>query len=83
MPVARIGRLAVGLAFQGKRLGSALLWDAATRALRSEIAVFGLAVDAKDDRASAFYEHFGFTILRDSPRLLILPLATVSKVAGR
>ena len=49
VPAARIGRLAIDRRFQGRRLGSALLLNAAMRALRSEIAVFALAVDAKDD----------------------------------
>lgn len=83
VPVARVGRLAVILAFQGRKLGAALLWDAAARALRSEIAVFCLAVDAKDDQAAAFYAHFGFVALADHPRLLVLPLATIAASSGR
>lgn len=34
-------------------------------------------VDAKDDAASAFYQHHGFIALPDSPLTLFLPLATV------
>ena len=75
VPVARVGRLAVALAYRGKRLGAALLWDAATRALRSEMAVFGLSVDAKDEQAASFYRQLGFVALKDSPHLLVLPLA--------
>jgi GNAT superfamily N-acetyltransferase len=52
--VARLGRLAVDQAYRGRKLGSALLWDAVQRSLRSEIAVFALVVDAKDDQAEAF-----------------------------
>lgn len=80
VPVARIGRLAIDLTYQGKRLGSALLWDAASRALRSEMAVFALAVEAKDDPAAAFYVHLGFTAFKDMPKLLVLPLATLGKL---
>ena len=47
--VARLRRLAVDRAYHGRKLGSALLWDAIERSLRSEIAVFALVVDAKDD----------------------------------
>ena len=67
MPIARLGRLAVDSAYLGRQLGATLLWDAAMRAVRSEVAVFALAVDAKDDRAEAFYLHHGFTAFGSSP----------------
>ncbi|MFT3817016.1 MAG: GNAT family N-acetyltransferase [Rubrivivax sp.] len=75
VPVAHIGRLAVDSAFQGRKLGGALLADAALRALRSEVAVFALAVDAKDDAAVAFYRHHGFESFGGKARQLMLPLA--------
>ena len=74
VPIARLGRLAVDRNFRGMKLGGALLWDAIERARSSEVAVYGLVVDAKDDRAVAFYEHHGFTMLSAALRLLILPL---------
>ena len=46
VPIARMGRLAVDQTHRGKQLGSALLWEAALRAQRSELAVVVLAVDA-------------------------------------
>jgi predicted GNAT family N-acyltransferase len=58
VPVARLCRLAVDQD-RGRKLGSALLWDAIQRSSRSEIAVFALVVDAKDDQAAAFYHHHG------------------------
>lgn len=75
VPVARLGRLAVDLRYRGRRLGGALLWDAITRALRSEVAVFAFEVDAKDDRAEAFYRHHEFVGFVSAPKRLILPLA--------
>ena len=33
-----------------------------------------LIVDAKDEKAKAFYEHFGFKPLRDTSLTLYLPL---------
>jgi ribosomal protein S18 acetylase RimI-like enzyme len=78
VPVARLGRLAVDQAYRGKHLGGALLWDAATRALRSEIAVYALVVDAKDDQAVRFYQHHGFVTFGSLARQLILPLATLA-----
>jgi GNAT superfamily N-acetyltransferase len=75
VPVARLGRLAVDQSHQGQQLGAALLWDAATRAARSEVAMFALVVDAKDDRAEAFYRHHGFLVFGSLARQLVLPLA--------
>jgi predicted GNAT family N-acyltransferase len=80
VPVARLGRLAVDQAFRGRKLGGALLWDAIARSLRSEIAVFALIVDAKDDQAESFYLHHGFLPFGSRPRQLMLPLAKL--VAG-
>lgn len=80
VPVARMGRLAVDQRFRGQKLGSALLWDAALRAKRSEVAVFALAVDAKDDAAKAFYRHHGFVAFGSQPRQLFLPLAGVTEI---
>lgn len=74
VPVARIGRLAVDRAFQGRKLGAALLADAALRATRSEVAVFALVVDAKDDKAEAFYRHYGFVAFGGHARHLVVPL---------
>ena len=75
VPVARMGRLAVDQAYRGRKLGSALLWDAIARSFRSEIAIFAVIVDAKDDQAEAFYSHHGFVSFGSQPRQLMLPLA--------
>ncbi|HUI77242.1 MAG TPA: GNAT family N-acetyltransferase [Bryobacteraceae bacterium] len=75
VPVARLGRLAVARDFQGLKLGGALLWDAVDRAVRSEVAVYALVVDAKDEAAESFYRHHGFVALSGAPRTLVLPLA--------
>lgn len=77
VPVARVGRLAVDKAFHGKKLGGALLANAAIRAIRatrSEVAVFALVVDAKADAAEAFYLHHGFERFGTKARQLIVPL---------
>ena len=81
VPVARVGRLAVDQAFQGRKLGAALLADAVLRALRSEVAVFALVVDAKDDAAVAFYRHHGFEPYGQQPRQLIVPLGSFTRSA--
>jgi ribosomal protein S18 acetylase RimI-like enzyme len=80
LPAVRIGRLAVDQRFHGRKLGAALLADAADRALGASAASFTLLVDAKNDEAVAFYEHHGFLRLVSRPRTLFLPLATIEKV---
>lgn len=72
VPVARLGRLAVDEAFRGLGLGGALLWDAVQRALRSEVMVFAMIVEAKDDGAEAFYRHHGFLPFGERRLILVL-----------
>ena len=74
VPVARLGRLAVDQDFRGQKLGGALVWDALARAIRSEVAVAAMIVDAKDERAAAFYRHLGFVPLTGDGLQLVLPL---------
>ena len=66
VPAVRMGRLAVDHRFKGQGLGAALLADALERAQHAEIAAFALVVDAKDEQASAFYRHHGFTALSEA-----------------
>jgi ribosomal protein S18 acetylase RimI-like enzyme len=82
VPVARLGRLAVDQAYRGRQLGGSLLWDAAMRAVRSEIAVYALVVDAKDDQAVRFYLHHGFATFGSLPRQLVLPLSSLASLKG-
>ncbi|CAN7518443.1 GNAT family N-acetyltransferase [Caballeronia sp. LjRoot34] len=79
VPAVRVGRLAVDQAFQKQGLGGALLADAFTRSVRSEIAAFALVVDAKHELAARFYLHHGFVALPSNPLSLFLPLATVRR----
>jgi ribosomal protein S18 acetylase RimI-like enzyme len=76
LPAGLIGRLAVDRKFQGRRLGSALIMDAAARAARAEPAIFALIVDAKDDTAVAFYQRHEFRRFVSKPSSLFLPIAT-------
>lgn len=77
IPAALIGRLAVDRRHQGLRLGGALIIDAANRAAASDAAIHALIVDAKDEKAKAFYAHLGFASFRSKPLSLYLPLATL------
>jgi GNAT superfamily N-acetyltransferase len=79
VPVVLLGRLAVDRNYRGRGLGSVLLGDALMRAARSELGVFAMVVDAKDEDAQRFYERFGFTPLPAETRQrlrLCLPIAT-------
>jgi GNAT superfamily N-acetyltransferase len=76
IPAALLGRLAVSKGWQGQGLSGSLLADALLRTARTELGVFAMLVDAKDDAAHRFYEHFGFTWLSDHERRLMLPIAT-------
>jgi GNAT superfamily N-acetyltransferase len=81
VPVFRLGRLAVSLAAQGKGLGGELLLAAGSRALAAAADVGGvaIAIDAKDERAAAWYRRWGALALLDDPLTLVLPLAVVSE----
>jgi len=80
LPAVRIGRLAVDHRFQGRGLGAALLMNAVDRTLQADVAAFALLVDAKNDEAAKFYQHYGFRTLVSRPRTLFLPLKTARKV---
>jgi GNAT superfamily N-acetyltransferase len=74
VPVARLGRLAIARAWHGRKLGGALLWDSIERARRSEVAVYALVVEVKDEQAESFFLHHGFVRFGETPGTLILPL---------
>lgn len=79
LPAGLIGRLAVDQRFRGRRLGSALVIDAARRAAGADPAIFALVVDAKDESAAAFYGHLEFRRFVSRPMSLYLPIATALK----
>ncbi len=75
VPVALIGRLAVDHDSQGQGLGSILLADACQKVSQASnvLAVVGIIVDAKDEKAISFYKHFGFILLPGQTDRLLLP----------
>jgi ribosomal protein S18 acetylase RimI-like enzyme len=77
VPAVLMGRLAVATEYQRQRLGRALIIDAAIRTDRMRIGAFAMIVDAKDDRALAFYRDNSFTLLPGETRRLFAPLATL------
>ena len=80
MPATLLGRLAVDRRHRGRRLGELLLFDAFSRALRSEIATYAFVVDAKDDAAASFYTAYRFIPLAEGGRRLFLPMAEIAKL---
>jgi ribosomal protein S18 acetylase RimI-like enzyme len=82
VPAAIIGRLAVDRSCQGQRLGEYLLMDCLNRILQASqiIAVHAVVADAKDEKAKAFYEKYGFQAFVDQPLRLFLPLETVKQL---
>jgi len=82
VPAAVIGRLAVDRRRQGRGLGETLLLDAIRRVARASatIAVYAIVVDAKHDRARAFYQRYGFRAFASLPHRLFLPLQTFERL---
>lgn len=82
VPAAVIGRLAVDRRSQGRGLGELLLLDAVHRVIRAgdTIGVYAVVVDALHDRASAFYQRYGFIPFPSTPLRLFLPLRTFERL---
>lgn len=82
VPSARLGRLAIDVRYQGKKLGVALMSNAVARALRSDIAALMMVVEAKNDVAAAFYMHHGFRRDPHDALRLYAPLPMLSRALG-
>ena len=79
VPVFRLARLAVDRSVQGQGLGGQLILAAARRCLSAAAEIGGVAllIDAKNERAAAWYSSHGAVPLADAPLTMILPLATI------
>jgi len=84
IPTVHIGRLAVDVTFQGKRLGETLLVEALRKAATAskDVGVYAVDLFALHDKAKCFYLKYGFVEMLDEPLHLFLPIETVRKVAG-
>lgn len=84
VPVVILARLAVDRRWQGRKLGAALVVDAARRTLQvADIAgVRALAVHAKDEQARRFYEHLGFEPFQGQPLTLYRLLKDIRAFMG-
>ena len=85
IPAALIGRLARDQRVRGRGIGELLLADAIRRILGASktLAVFAIAVDAKDARAVVFYEGFGFRLFPLHPNRLFLLTSSAAAAAER
>jgi GNAT superfamily N-acetyltransferase len=78
VPGFRLARLATHVRVQGKGLGGQLLAAAGRRCLRAAADVGGviLIIDAKNERAADWYVAYVAVPLANTPRTLVMPLAT-------
>lgn len=81
VPLVLIGGLATSLATRGQGIGALLLVDALRRIVEvsNNVGVTLILVDAKDQAAASFYQHFGFVRLPDTPHRLALSVATAQR----
>lgn len=77
----RLGRLAVDRKYQGAGLGGQLLIAAAERCIRASAEIGGTAlmIDAKDEKAAAWYKLYGAVSLNDRPLSMLLPYSLFRK----
>ncbi len=81
VPLLRIGRLGVDARQQGKGTGQQLMAFTLQLALEfsQQVGLYAVLVDAKHEKAKAFYQRLGFMATLDDPLCLYLPLSTISK----
>lgn len=82
IPIVLLGRLAVDQHAQGQGIGACLLVDALRRTVKvsTEVGIVAMLVDAKDETAASFYQHFGFQALPDLPHRMVLTLNSASSL---
>jgi GNAT superfamily N-acetyltransferase len=80
VPATLLGRLAIDGRFQGRGYGELLIIDALRRALQAttEVASYAVVVDAINERARSFYEHYEFCAFPDRKLRLFLPMKTIA-----
>ena len=79
LPAYLLARLAVDKTVQGQGLGGQLFLSAGERCLAAAREVGGvfMLIDAKNERAAAWYERFGGVPSRSNPLLLVFPLSVI------
>jgi GNAT superfamily N-acetyltransferase len=84
IPVILLARLAVDKSLQARGIGPALLKDALLRLADAAdtIGTRALLVQAKDDAAKGFYEHFNFEPSPSDPYHLLLIMKDLKRIVG-
>jgi GNAT superfamily N-acetyltransferase len=84
IPGYLLGRLALDRSLQGQGMGERLLVHALERIVRAADEGGGrlVVVDAIDDAAAGFYEHFGFVRIAGTMRLF-MKVATIREASRR
>lgn len=79
IPAILLARLGLDQSLVGQGLGGELLWDALSRAVTAsrQVAARLVVVDAIDDTAVRFYQHFGFVPLPGNPRRLVQKMSDI------
>lgn len=82
IPATLLGRLAVDERHQGEGIGEFLLMDALHRSLVQsvQIAAAAVVVEAIDERAARFYQHFGFIPFPTITSRLFILMKTVREL---
>ena len=82
IPASLLGRLAVDERRHGKGIGEFLLMDALHRSLAQsfQIAAAAVVVEAIDERAARFYQHFGFIPFPTITGRLFIMMKTVKQL---
>jgi GNAT superfamily N-acetyltransferase len=82
IPVLLIARLAVDERCKGKGLGAGLLKNALLRCLNAsrEVGIRAVIVDAKNEAARRFYQHFDFESFPESRNRLFLLLKDLRRI---
>lgn len=73
IPAILLGMLGVAMRYQTMHVGAQLLRDAAMRAMGAAeiVGAKALLVEPASDRATRFYEHYGFRHIERSGRMFI------------
>lgn len=84
VPGYLLARLAMHTDLHGFGYGGQVLVDALSRAASAAESGGGrlVVVDALDDAAASFYQHYDFTPVKNNPRRLVMKMASVRKLLG-
>jgi GNAT superfamily N-acetyltransferase len=82
IPATMLGRLAVDQQYRAQGIGGVLLLNALRRAREASRSVASVAVivDAKNDQARSFYEHYDFQRFISNAYRLFLPMGAIRDV---